>query len=205
MSDYLLPGEYVIKEIIPEDSLYVCESPNPQTVTVTGGQTAEVTFTNRLLPGEIAIQKVNEKGEPLAGAQFLLEWSVDGTTWNRIAYTDSQYVTEGTCTSQGLNNGTLTTDESGVATFTGLHPERLYRLTEIAAPDGYQLLTKPAYEGGLSIESELLVTIKVTNFPVYELPKTGSNTLLLMPLFGLLGLTACAAVIVTTAYRRKKV
>lgn len=205
VSDYLLPGEYVIKEIIPEDSLYVCESPDPQTVTVTGGQTAEVTFTNRLLPGEIAIQKVNEKGEPLAGAQFLLEWSVDGTNWNRIAYTESQYVTEGTCTSQGLNNGTLTTDESGVATFTGLHPERLYRLTEIAAPDGYQLLTKPAYEGGLSIESELLVTIKVTNFPVYELPKTGSNTLLLMPLFGLLGLTACAAVIVTTAYRRKKV
>ena len=104
-----------------------------------------------------------------------------------------------------MNNGTLTTNEDGVATFTGLHPERLYRLTEIAAPDGYQLLTKPAYEGGLSIESELLVTIKVTNFPVYELPKTGSNTLLLMPLFGLLGLTACAAVIVTTAYRRKKV
>ena len=63
----------------------------------------------------------------------------------------------------------------------------------------------PAAFGGLSIESELLVTIKVTNFPVYELPKTGSNTLLIMPLFGLLGLTACAAVIVTTAYRRKKV
>lgn len=205
VTDYLLPGEYVVKEIIPEDSLYVCESPNPQTVIITGGQTAEVTFTNRLKPGEIAIQKVNEKGDPLAGAQFLLEWSADGTTWNRVTYTDSQYVTEGTCTSEGLNNGTLTTDENGVATFTGLHPERLYRLTEVAAPDGYQLLTKPAYEGGLSIESELLVTIKVTNFPVYELPKTGSNTLLLMPLFGMLALTACAALIVTTAYRRKKV
>lgn len=205
VSDFILPGEYVVKEIIPEDSLYICESPNPQTVTVTGGQTAEVTFTNRLKPGEIAIQKVNEMGEPLAGAQFLLEWSADGTTWSRVTYTDSQYVTEGTCTTEGLLNGTLTTDESGAARFTGLHPERLYRLTEIAAPDGYQLLTKPAYEGGLSIESELLVTIKVTNFPVYELPKTGSNTLLLMPLFGLLGLTACAAVILTTAYRRKKV
>ena len=204
LTDALLPGEYQVKEIIPEDSLYVCESINPQTVTIVGGQTAEVTFTNRIKPGEIAIQKVNEKGEPLEGAQFRLEWSADGTTWNVITYSDSQYVTEGTCTSLGLNNGTLVTDESGLATFTGLHPERLYRLTEIKAPDGYQLLTKPAYEGGLNIESELIVTIKVTNFPVYELPKTGSNSLMLMPLFGLVALTACAAWIVTTTYRRKK-
>ena len=204
LTDALLPGEYQVKEIIPEDSLYVCESINPQTVTIVGGQTAEVTFTNRIKPGEIAIQKVNEKGEPLEGAQFRLEWSADGTTWNVITYSDSQYVTEGTCTSLGLNNGTLVTDESGLATFTGLHPERLYRLTEIKAPDGYQLLTKPAYEGGLDIESELIVTIKVTNFPVYELPKTGSNSLMLMPLFGLVALTACAAWIVTTTYRRKK-
>ena len=65
VSDYLLPGEYVIKEIIPEDSLYVCESPNPQTVTVTGGQTAEVTFTNRLLPGEIGVEW-DELGAPFA-------------------------------------------------------------------------------------------------------------------------------------------
>ena len=173
-------------------------------MTVVGGQTAEVTFTNRIKPGQIAIQKVDEKGEPLAGAQFRLEWSVDSTTWNAIEYSDSQYVTEGTCTTSGLNNGTLTTDDSGLATFTGLHPERLYRLTEIKAPNGYQLLTKPAYEGGLSLESELIVTIKVTNFPVYELPKTGSNSLLLMPLFGLMALTACVALIVTTTCRRKK-
>ena len=204
VTDALLPGEYQIKEIIPDDSLYVCESDNPQTVTIVGGQTVEVTFTNRITPGEIAIQKVNEKGEPLAGAQFRLEWSTDGTTWNTVTYSDSQYVTEGTCTSQGLNNGTLTTNDEGLATFTGLHPERLYRLTEIIAPDGYQLLTKPAYEGGLDLESDLIVTIKVTNFPLYELPKTGSNSLLLMPLFGLVATTACAAMILTTAYRRKK-
>ena len=204
LTEALLPGDYQVKEIIPEDSLYVCESDNPQTVTIKGGQTVEVTFTNRIKPGEIAIQKVNEKGEPLAGAQFYLEWSADGTPWSKITYSDSQYVTEGTCTSSGLNDGILVTDDSGMATFTGLHPERLYRLTEVKAPDGYQRLIKPAYEGGLSIESELVVTIKVTNFPVYELPKTGSNSLLLMPLFGLVALTACAAVILTTAYRRKK-
>ena len=204
LTEALLPGAYQVKEIIPEDSLYVCESDNPQTVTIKGGQTVEVTFTNRIKPGEIAIQKVNEKGEPLAGAQFCLEWSVDGATWSKVAYSDSQFVTEGTCASLGLNNGTLVTDEDGLASFTGLHPERLYRLTEVKAPDGYQRLIKPAYEGGLSLESELIVTVKVMNCPVYELPKTGSNSLLLMPLFGLVALTACVAVILTTAYRRKK-
>ena len=163
-----------------------------------------MTFTNRIKPGEIEILKVNEKGNPLAGAQFRLEWSTDGTTWKIVTPSDSQYVTEGTCTSQGLVNGTLVTNAEGLATFTGLHPERLYRLTEVAAPDGYQLLTKPAYEGGLDIENELRIVIKVTNFPVYELPKTGSNSLLLMPLVGLMALTACAAIVFTTTFRRKK-
>ena len=204
LSDALIPGEYLVKEIIPEDSLYVCEFENPQTVTITGGKTAEVTFTNRIKPGEIEILKVNEKGNPLAGAQFRLEWSTDGTTWKIVTPSDSQYVTEGTCTSQGLVNGTLVTNAEGLATFTGLHPERLYRLTEVAAPDGYQLLTKPAYEGGLDIENELRIVIKVTNFPVYELPKTGSNSLLLMPLVGLMALTACVAIVFTTTFRRKK-
>jgi len=204
LTDALLPGEYQVKEIIPEDSLYVCESENPQNVTIVGGQTVEVTFTNCIKPGEISIQKVNEKGEALSGAQFRLEWSADGTTWNTGTYSDSRHGTEGTCTSQGLVNGTLVTDTEGLATFTGLHPERLYRLTEVVAPNGYQLLTKPAYEGGLDIENELRIVIKVTNFPVYELPKTGSNSLLLMPLLGLVALTACAAVVLTTAFRRKK-
>lgn len=202
-TDYLLPGDYVVKEILDENSLYWCESDNPQTVTIVAGQTAGVTFTNRLKPGEISIQKVNEKGEPLAGAEFLLEWSVDGVTWKPVAYTDSQYVTEGTCTSAGLTNGKLISDENGLVTFTGLHPERLYRLTETAAPDGYQLLTSPAYEGGLSIENELTVTLTVVNCPVYELPKTGSNALLMMQIIGAFGMGA--SIVMIAAYRKRRV
>ncbi len=204
LTDNLMPGEYLVKEILPEDSLYWCETINPQTVTIQGGKVAEVTFTNRLKPGEISIQKVNEKGEPLAGAKFLLEWSVDGTTWQAVTFTDSSYVTEGTCTTPGLNNGMLTSDEAGKVTFSGLHPERLYRLTEIAAPDGYQLLAGPAYEGGLSMESQLLVTITVVNFPVFELPKTGSNALLFMQLAGIV-CTSAGLCLSAAAYRKKKV
>ena len=183
-TDYLLPGKYVVKEIIEEDSLYRCESENPQTVTIAAGQTAEVHFSNRLKPGEISILKVNQKGEPLEGAEFLLEWSADGVAWKPVTFTDSPHVTEGTCTSAGLTNGRLTSDENGLVTFTGLHPQRLYRLTETAAPDGYQLLTSPAYEGGLSIENKLTVTLTVVNCPVYELPQTGFAALLLTQMIG---------------------
>ena len=201
-TDYLLPGEYVVKEIIDEDSLYWCESENPQTVTIAAGQTAEVHFANRLKPGKISILKVNQNGEPLAGAEFLLEWSADGVAWKPVAYTDSPYVTEGTCTSAGLTNGRLTSDETGLVTFTGLHPQRLYRLTETAAPDGYQLLTSPAYEGSLPVENNLTVTLTVVNCPVYELPRTGSSALLLMQMIGAWSMGA--SIVMTTVYRKRR-
>jgi uncharacterized surface anchored protein len=62
-----------------------------------------------------------------------------------------------------------------VVCFTGLHPELLYRLTETKAPEGYQLLTEPAYEGGISPEENLIVELTVVNAPVFELPMTGST------------------------------
>ena len=117
-------------------------------------------------------------------------------------YTDSPYVTEGTCTSAGLTNGRLTSDENGLVTFTGLHPQRLYRLTETAAPDGYQLLTSPAYEGGLSVKNNLTVTLTVVNCPVYELPRTGSSALLLMQMIGAWSMGA--SIVMTTVYRKRR-
>jgi len=114
LTDYLLPGTYTVKEIIPEDSPYTCDAPNPQTVTISAGQTAEVTFTNRMKPGEIRIQKTDTHGEPLAGAEFLLEWSKDGRQWQTVTYTDSPDVTEGTCATEGLTDGKLTSGADGV-------------------------------------------------------------------------------------------
>ncbi len=174
LSDYLLPGEYTVKEILPENSIYWCESENPQTVFVDAGKVAEVTFTNRLKPGKITIHKVDTMGEPLAGAEFLLEWSKDGTNWKPVQSTDSQYVTEGTCTSPALWNGQLRSDKNGLVEFTGLHPEMYYRLTETAAPEGYLLLTEPAFEGKLPVEGELTVELTVVNVREFMLPSTGS-------------------------------
>lgn len=174
-TDYLLPGEYTVKEILPEGSPYICDAPNPKTATIQAGQTAEVTFTNRLKPGEIMVTKVDTKGNPLAGAEFLLEWSVDGSDWKPVTYTDSPDVTEGTCTSDGLSAGKLPSGADGILRFTGLHPKMHYRLTETKAPEGYQLLAEPAFEGEIQVGNEYFVQLTVVNAPTYELPKTGST------------------------------
>ena len=174
LTDYLLPGTYTVKEIIPEDSPYTCDAPNPQTVAISAGQTAEVTFTNRMKPGEIRIQKTDTHGEPLAGAEFLLEWSKDGRQWQTVTYTDSPDVTEGTCTAEGLTDGKLTSGADGEVRFTGLYSGSLYRVTETKAPKGYQLLTEPVYEGGIRKDDGNFIRLTVVNAPVFELPMTGS-------------------------------
>ena len=202
ISDWFLPGEYLVYEQLDEQSVYWCESENPQEVIIKAGETAEVTFTNRLKPGKISIQKVDITGSPLAGAEFLLEWSVDGKTWQPVSHTDSQYVLEGTCTSPGLTNGRLISGEDGIVEFTGLHPERLYRLTETAAPDGYQLLADTAYEGGLPADKELTIQLTVVNVPTFELPKTGSKSMLLMPISLALAAAMCGGILLIS--KRKK-
>ena len=175
LTDYLLPGTYTVKETIPEGSPYTCDAPNPKTLTITAGQTAEVTFTNRLKPGEILIQKVDIHGEPLAGAEFLLEWSEDGQQWQTVTYTDSLDVQVGTCTSEGFVEGKLTTGEDGLVRFTGLSPGSLYRVTETKAPEGYQLLAEPVHEGSIQKDGEYFIQLTVVNAPVFQLPMTGST------------------------------
>ena len=175
LTDYLLPGTYTVKEIIPENSPYTCDAPNPKAVEISAGQTAEVTFTNRMKPGEIRIQKTDTHGEPLAGAEFLLEWSKDGKQWQTVTYTDSPDVTEGTCTAEGLTDGKLTSGADGVVRFTGLYSGSLYRVTETKAPKGYQLLTEPVYEGNIRKDDGNFIRLTVVNAPVFELPMTGST------------------------------
>ena len=148
----ILPGVYKIEELLPEDSLYYCKSENPLTVTVKQGETSEVTFTNALRPGKITIEKVDLKGEHLSGAKFLLEWSEDGSLWWPIEYSDSMDVIKGFCSNPDVVDGTLTTTESGIIEWGNLHPGLYYRIVELEAPEGYVLLTEPAFEDKLPVD-----------------------------------------------------
>lgn len=196
------PGEYKVEELIPENSLYSCTSENPQTVTVKAGETAGVSFTNALRPGRILIEKVDIRGEPLADAKFLLEWSKDGSLWWPVEYTDAETVREGFCFNAKCVNGTLTSGKNGLLEWTGLHPGLMYRVTELEAPKGYSLLTEPAFEGILPADN-LTVSFRVVNCEIFKLPETGvtSGAWLRVSQFACIFL--CTALLVYS-YRRER-
>lgn len=202
LTEKLQPGEYKVEELIPENSLYSCTSENPQTVTVKAGETAGVSFTNALRPGRILIEKVDIRGEPLADAKFLLEWSKDGSLWWPVEYTDAETVREGFCFNAKCVNGTLTSGKDGLLEWTGLHPGLMYRVTELEAPKGYSLLTEPAFEGILPADN-LTVSFRVVNCEIFKLPDTGvtSGAWLRVSQFACIFL--CTALLVYS-YRRER-
>ena len=178
----LEPGQYLITELIEENSLWECITDQSVVITVTAGQTTEVPFTNALRPGKISIHKVDTRGESLDSTEFTLEWSEDGVNWQSVSYTDSTVPQIGGCTTAGLlEGGKLVTDETGLVSFEGLYPTLQYRLTETKAKNGYQLLQSSAYEGDLDVENELVVSLKVVNAEVFTMPETGGNTLIVQP------------------------
>lgn len=196
----LQSGEYTVKELIPEDSLYYCTSENPQTITVKAGETAHVSFTNVMRTGSIAIEKVDSRGEPLAGAKFLLEWSEDGSLWWPVAY--STALGKGKCSNPRVVDGYLTSGKDGLLKWSGLHPRLMYRVTELEAPKGYTLLSKPAFEGKLSGE-ELTVSLRVVNCEIFTLPQTGSFAVAIFRISQLLCIAVCSVLLILS-YRKER-
>ena len=105
-------------------------------------------------------------------------------------------------TSTAVSDGKLTTDESGTITFENLwaDEEVQYRLTEVAAPEGYELLKEPIFEGTLPVsypDGKVTATpdevidgtayfydlpITVQNGHIYTLPMTGGSGFPFAPL-----------------------
>ena len=195
----LQPGEYTVKEIIPEDSFYYCTSENPQTITVKAGETAQVSFTNAMRTGSITIEKVDSRGEPLAGAKFLLQWSEDGSLWWPIEY--SETLGEGKCSNPNIEDGCLTSGKDGLLEWTDLHPGLYYRVTELEAPDGYTLLSEPAFEGQLP-SKELTVSLRVVNCEIFTLPQTGSSAAAFFRISQLLCICVCSILLIQS-YRKE--
>ena len=197
---YILPGKYTIEELIPDGSLYYCKSENPQTVTIAQGETTEATFTNAPRPGKITLNKVDTQGKPLAGATFLLEWSEEGSLWWPVEY--SEAVEKGCCTNTDIMDGFLTSGKDGIIEWEGLYPTLYYRVTEIKAPDGYNLLEGTAYEGQLPTE-DLTVSFTVVNARTFTLPETGAGSGMILRIVSLLAAIGCLGAGVIS-YRRKR-
>ena len=196
----LLPGIYTIEELLPEDSLYECKGDNPQTVTVKQGEIAEVFFTNALRSGKITIEKIDTAGEHLAGATFLLEWSAEGSLWYPVTY--SKTIVRGGCSNSALVDGTLTSSEDGLLVWDNLYPGLHYRVTELEAPNGYELLKGYAFEGQLPVD-DLQVSLQVVNAKGFSLPDTGVSTGLILRIMQLVCAAVCAALLLIS-YKKKR-
>lgn len=186
----LEPGNYTVTEVLEEDSLWQCASQNSETITVTAGETAVVTFTNALRPGRISVLKTDIYGQPLAGSKFILEWSEDGIVWTAVTQSDQADVIKG-CSADA---GTQVSPEDGIIEWTNLYPGIHYRITELEAPEGYNLLATAAFEGQLPVD-DLTVTLRVVNAQTFMLPETGSHAPIMLPLSAALCLTVCAEVL----------
>lgn len=195
----LLPGEYTVEELLPEDSLYQCKSENPQKVSVVQGQTAGVSFVNTLCPGTIMVKKADTTGSPLAGAAFLLEWSEDESTWQPIQHSES--VTKGGCSADGLTDGCLTSGEDGVLQWIGLHPGLHYRLTETKAPEGFKLHTEAAFTGTLPTDT-LSVELTVVNARTFTMPETGAVSGAVLRVLGLAAAIGCLCMLFVLSRKR---
>ena len=200
LSGKLEPGEYTVKEIIPEDSFYYCTSENPQTITVKAGETAQVSFTNAMRTGSITIEKVDSRGEPLAGAKFMLQWSEDGSLWWPIEY--SETLGEGKCSNANIKDGSITSGKDGLLEWPNLHPGLYYRVTELEAPEGYTLLSKSAFEGKLPGE-ELTISLRVVNCEIFTLPQTGSSAAASFRISQLLCICVCSILLIHS-YRKER-
>lgn len=155
----LTPGTYTIREKTPPQG-YLNSSPNTQTVTVTAGNTASVTFTNNRKTSKIRIQKTDQlTGQALASAEF--------TITRLSAPAGSSGV--------GSVAAVITTDANGVAE-TGWLEWGRFRITETKVPEDYQ-------DSGYSAEIEAYengktYVIDVQNQPIpgyIQLTKTDVN------------------------------
>ncbi len=199
-------GTYEVKETKGND-YYQCNEEWSYTFTVTGTEdhpafTTECADTMR--PAALHLSKTDTDGNPLPGSKFRLEWSADGIDWQLVTKADD--IVMGGCSSPELDeNGCLTIGDDGTVDFIGLYPAVYYRITEVEAPNGYQLLKDPILVEKLLPENNFENSFRVINNDIFTLPKTGGNGFLatLIPAELLLALS-CAAMLTVLFSKRKR-
>ncbi|MBQ1649012.1 MAG: hypothetical protein II047_11260, partial [Bacteroidales bacterium] len=203
-------GEYSYQEVEAPEGFELDETIYPFAISK-DGETISVEKENDIIPGSIPIYKVDEDHRPLPGVSFLLEYSADnGNTWAPVFYREpGSAVIAGGCTSEGLNNGKLTTGADGKAEYTGLCIDTqlgkvLYRLTEASTKPGYNLLTEPAFEGSLPLEGETEVALTIVNTPTFKMPTTGGHGFAgMVSAMSIAGIAAALLLYTLTKKRRK--
>ena len=155
-------------------------------------QVVEVTQENTPSVGSITAKKIDADGNAMPGVEFTLEYSTDdGATWAPVeARAEDSKPSIGGCTSAVID-GTLETDENGVAAFNGLQIDNqtvtiTYRLTETGTKSGSTLLAAPMFIGSLpQVEDDGTevtdVVVTAVNNQSFALPSSGGNGMASVP------------------------
>lgn len=155
-------------------------------------QVIEITQENTPSVGSITAKKIDADGNAMSGVEFTLEYSTDdGATWALVeARAEDSKPSIGGCTS-AVVDGTLVTDENGIATFNGLQVNNqtvtiLYRLTEAGTKSGSTLLAAPVFTGSLPQVLDdgtetVDVAVTAVNNQSFALPSSGGNGMMSVP------------------------
>lgn len=155
-------------------------------------QVVEVTQENTPSVGSITAKKIDADGNAMPGVEFTLEYSTDdGATWAPVeARAEDSKPSIGGCTS-AVVDGTLETDENGVAAFNGLQIDNqtvtiTYRLTETGTKSGSTLLAAPVFTGSLPQVLDdgtetVDVVVTAVNNQSFTLPSSGGNGMASVP------------------------
>ena len=154
----LTAGTVYVKELGHNDSsinaLYSCSSTNPQKVVLTAGETAKISFHNKLNTGRAKLVKQTNTGENLNG-------------WKIGLYYDAA------CTN-AVSGSPFTTGTDGSITVTGLKPGTLYA-KEISTDDPYWEFDTSVKEVKIVANQTATVTFTNTHYGRIQFQKT-TNT-----------------------------
>ena len=139
-------GTYTISEINLDERYVV---PEPQVITITNNETAEVKFFNKVITGSIEITKTDVvTGDTLPN------------TIIEILDKDGNVIRSGE------------TEENGVITFEEL-PYGTYFYKESRAPKGY-LIDETSHEFSITEDGQVIKAV-MTNKAIEDIPNTGTN------------------------------
>ena len=166
IKDIPVDTEYKIEEILGDK--YEIQSINGQNVNgnsiITGKITVEdseatVTYVNKKKLKDVKLIKIDssDSSKKLEGAKFILnKLNEDGSI------------------DKNFKQREVTSDENGQASFIGL-PYGKYMITEVEAPEGYELLKEPIKFEIDNQNNNSVITIEVKNNKSIKLPAAGGN------------------------------
>lgn len=156
-------GTYFVKETsVPEG--YLIDN-TIKRANVANGQTVTVDFMNNEPTGKILIYKVNENGDKVNNATFIVtaKENITNVTKTKTYYTKGEVV------------ATITT-ENGVASIDNL-PMGSYEVKESSAPTGY-LLNETVYTAKLEYKNSVTPVVEIKVEGVVNKEPTGTITII---------------------------